>query len=231
MKKQHWDEVFEPLLDAAHKIGRNLADHQRKMKEKVSEFLGDLDAVDGRGADRSHTVAALGGRPGRGDELVPRPECLTPDGEIDWSQAPHGGYTLDADGNPIFDRHSPSAGDMFDRYGDESGRYVSPLGEDGRFPYETRSLPYVQNENAYHQYEWKQDLSALPDAYDAADSATKDKVDALMAKFDLSMSDLVNVKRGEAAPAFGEPGGAVQHELPMSVSLLRELDMVGPVGR
>lgn len=50
MKKQHWDEVFEPLLDAAHKIGRNLADHQRKMKEKVSEFLGDLDDVDGRGA-------------------------------------------------------------------------------------------------------------------------------------------------------------------------------------
>ena len=70
MKKQHWDEVFEPLLDAAHKIGRNLADHQRKMKEKVSEFLGDLGAVDRPGhLDFSHTPG--GGLPkSKVDEIV-----------------------------------------------------------------------------------------------------------------------------------------------------------------
>ncbi len=66
MKKQHWDEVFEPLLDAAHKIGRNLADHQRKMKEKVSEFLCDLDDVDrphGDGGSGTGRPDATGGDP------------------------------------------------------------------------------------------------------------------------------------------------------------------------
>lgn len=50
--------------------------------------------------------------------------------------------------------HVPDAGDRFDRYGDANGRYVSPIPEDGPFSFDSRSLPYQENPNAYYQYEW-----------------------------------------------------------------------------
>lgn len=79
MKKQHWDEVFEPLLDAAHKIGRNLADHQRKMKEKVSEFLGDLNAVDRPQYDGMGHVSPLdSARRSSDPAVVPFPDPAPP---------------------------------------------------------------------------------------------------------------------------------------------------------
>nr|WP_278247555.1 TNT domain-containing protein [Ruminiclostridium hungatei] len=40
-------------------------------------------------------------------------------------------------------------GTVIDRYGNQYGKYTSPVG----VPYEQRALPYIENPNAYHQYE------------------------------------------------------------------------------
>ena len=40
-------------------------------------------------------------------------------------------------------------GTVVDRYGNQYGRYVSPVG----VPYEQRALPYIENPKAYHKYE------------------------------------------------------------------------------
>lgn len=224
MKKQHWDEVFEPLLDAAHKIGRNLADHQRKMKEKVSGFLGDLDAVDRPQYDgMGHSIA--------NDALRVRPDCRKADGTIDWDKAPHNGFKLDKDGNPIQGDHSPLAGDLFDRYGEPDGRFVSPVPSEGPYSFEQRSLPYFENQDAYHQYKWERDLSELHDAYASADPDVRAAIDSALSdiRADLTINDIPNVaQRGEAAaiPAWGTPGGATQDMLPLSVELLELLGMV-----
>lgn len=166
------------------------------------------------------------------DTLVPRPECLDPDGDVDWSHAPHGGFTLDADGNPIKYDHVPQAGDRFDRYGDPGGRYVSPLTDDGPFSYDSRSLPYHENPNAYHAYEWAHSPADVRSVYEQLDPAVRTAVDDTLAKYDLDLSDLMSVARGEAAPipAWGTSGGATQDLLPVSVDLLDKMGMIREVG-
>lgn len=209
-----------------HQLGDNHSDHLKDVVRKV------------RGQDRYEPSHRADGRPrvtgGRGylplharrDELVPKPSNLTPDGKIDWSQAPKGGFRLDGNGDPIKHDHTPRAGDVFDRYGGPGGRYVSPVPGDGPFSYGSRSLPYEENPSAYHQYEWTRDLSELPDAYQNASESTREKIDALLAKYGGSLMDMTSVQRGEAAPAFGEPGGAVQDLLPLSPNLLQQLGMI-----
>jgi hypothetical protein len=78
VKKQQWDEIFEPLIDAMHKVGRNMADHMRKQKEKVSEFLHQLDGVDHYSpGDLAHTPG--GGLPkSKIDEIVAIPKPYRP---------------------------------------------------------------------------------------------------------------------------------------------------------
>lgn len=166
--------------------------------------------------------------PTQSDELVPRPETLGPDGEIDWSPAPHNGFVLDANGNPISHEHVPSVGDRFDRYGDPNGRFVSPLPEDGPFSYDSRSLPYTENPNAYHQYEWTQSPADIQDVYDNLDGPTRDAVDATLDKYGLDLDALSHVTRGEAAaiPEWGTPGGATQDLLPVSITLLDKMGMI-----
>lgn len=161
--------------------------------------------------------------------MEPKPEFLDENGEIDWSGAPHNGYTLDEHGNPIRHEHVPQAGDRFDRYGDPNGRYVSPIPEEGSFPYETRSLPYAENPNAYHEYEWTRSPADIHDVYDELDGPTRNALDAMLTKYGLDLSDLDHVLRGEAAAAFDQPGGATQDMLPTTVEMLRKLGLIREV--
>lgn len=226
--------VFRQLKNAGDDAGRHLDDKLPQLTRNLSDHLVSLvnrvrrnDRFDGPDSN-SRTPSSSS----TNDQLVPRPETLDANGDIDWSRAPEGGFTLDADGNPIKHDHVPNAGDRFDRYGDPSGRYVSPVGEDGPFSYDSRSLPYAENPNAYHQYEWAHSPGDVQSVYNQLDPAARADVDAVLDKYDLDLGDLSKVTRGEAAaiPEWGTSGGATQDLLPVSVSVLASMGMIKEVG-
>ena len=117
--------------------------------------MGGLSGVAFYGMDKA--VGALegslsGGSKGgigklKSDELIVRDsKFLDADGNIDWDTwAPNGGRVT----GTIRERQTLDAGIFIDRYGNPYGKYTSPIG----VPYEQRSLPYVENPNAYHKYE------------------------------------------------------------------------------
>ena len=81
------------------------------------------------------------------DELVVADNSfLNASGKIDWEKsAPNRGYVL---GTEVED-FTIDVGKMIDRYGNPRGSFTSPAG----VPYGQRALPYIENPNAYHQYE------------------------------------------------------------------------------
>lgn len=81
------------------------------------------------------------------DEMVVSDQkFLNTSGDIDWEKyAPNGGYIKDS----ILTGQTIETGTIIDRYGNQYGRYTSPVG----VTYEQRALPYIENPNAYHQYE------------------------------------------------------------------------------
>ncbi|GEK85511.1 TNT domain-containing protein [Microbacterium aerolatum] len=229
------DSVIRPLKNAldgmpihVRQLGEMIRQH-RAQQRRNQGGVNDIDHFDG-GPDAPTRPRTR--RPDD-DALVPRPECLDENGDIDWSKAPENGFVLDADGNPIMQDHVPNAGDRFDRYGDPGGRYVSPVPEDGPFSYDSRSLPYHENPNSYHEYEWRHSPADVESVYNQLDDATRTAVDDTLAKYDLDLSDLTSVSRGEAAPIpdWGTAGGATQDLLPVSVDLLDKMGMIGEVGR
>ncbi len=232
--------AIKPIIrDLREAVLKGMAHGKDKLHQLTDNVNGHLDDVvrQVRAQDRFDDAPELpaGSRPryGGDDTLVPRPECLDPDGAVDWSQAPGGGFTLDADGNPIRYDHVPAAGDRFDRYGDPGGRYVSPVPEDGPFSYDSRSLPYHENPHAYHAYEWAHSPADVRSVYEQLDEGVRTLVDDTLAKYDLELTDLMSVARGEAAaiPGWGTPGGATQDLLPVSVDLLDKMGMIREVGR
>ena len=77
--------------------------------------------------------------------IVADKSFLNDNGEIDWDKyAPNGGYVKGTQVNG----QTLNTGTIFDRYGNAMGRYASPKGTS----YSERSLPYIENQNAYHQY-------------------------------------------------------------------------------
>ena len=93
-------------------------------------------------------IAYQGGSKSLGvDELVTRdPKFLDSNGNIDWEKwAPNGGRVP----GTIKEGQTLDVGTVIDRYGNKYGKYTSPVG----VPYEQRALPYIENPNAYHQYE------------------------------------------------------------------------------
>lgn len=207
--------------DKLHHLADNLTDHLDNVVREV------------RGIDKFDDAPSRPRpRPDGGDStLVPRPETLDANGKIDWDKAPHNGFRLDDDGNPIMHDHMPQAGDRFDRYGDPRGSYVSPIPEDGPYSFDSRSLPYEENPNAYHEYEWIRPLTDAESQYNQLDDETRDVVDAGLDYFEQDVSNLSPVHRGDAAaiPEWGTPGGAVQDHLPVSVELLNMLGLIREV--
>lgn len=158
------------------------------------------------------------------DVQIPKgPEVLQPDGSIDWSQVPRGGYVLDENGNPIRHPHTPSPGDVLDRYGPPDGRYTSPVPESGPYTYDQRSLPYVENPAHYHRYEVVGDMSDLRGAYDRAPQHVRDELlDSGFRPEYLSSQGY----RGDIADGFGASGRGVQVQLPLTVEQLITLGLL-----
>lgn len=222
--RQLKEAILDGMVHARDKL-HQLADNLNHHLDDVVRQVRDKDKFD-------DLPSSTGTRPRPDSTLIPRDDCLGPDGRINWDAAPEGGFRLDADGRPIRTDHVPSAGDRFDRYGDPSGRYVSPIPDDGPFSYDSRSLPYHENANAYHSYEWARSPADVQSVYDGLGSDAREAVDDTLAKYDLELSDLSSVARGEAAPIpeWGTSGGATQDLLPVSVDLLIKMGMVREAG-
>ena len=78
--------------------------------------------------------------------VVSDSKYLNSAGDINWEKyAPNGGYVSGTKVTSL----GLGTGTVIDRYGNQFGRYSSPVGT----PYEQRALPYVENPNAYHKYE------------------------------------------------------------------------------
>ncbi|MBO0981425.1 glycohydrolase toxin TNT-related protein [Microbacterium sp. SD291] len=213
---------FGAAKDKLHQVAENITRH---VDEVVAKVKGQ-DVFDGPGGSGS------GSRPhGGSDELTPRPETLDAEGNIDWDQAPKDGFVLDNDGNPKSEDHYPQPGDRFDRYGNPRGSFVSPIGEDGPFSYESRSMPYFENPNARHEYEWVAELGDARANYDQLSDSDREIVDQGLDYFGQDVNDLSPVARGEAAaiPAWNLPGGATQDKLPVSVEMLDLLGLIREV--
>ena len=89
---------------------------------------------------------------GKDELVVSDPKFLNGDGSIKWEEyAPNGGYVEGTKTNG----QTICAGSYIDRYGNPQGRYVSPVGT----TYGERSLPYIENPNAYHQYYVVKDIT------------------------------------------------------------------------
>lgn len=213
--------------DAGRYMDEKLPDVAHFLSDHFGAFLRKI-----RGNDHFDAPSGSGTTPSSGSsDLVPRPETLGADGKIDWDQAPEDGFVLDGDDNPIFEDHYPQPGDRFDRYGEPRGSFVSPIGEDGPFDYDSRSMPYSENPNAYHEYEWTRELGDARAQYDQLNPEDRAVVDSGMSYFEQDIDNLSPVARGEAAaiPAWGMPGGATQDKLPVSVEMLGILDMIREV--
>lgn len=84
--------------------------------------------------------------------IVSDDKYLKSDGTIDWEKyAPNAGYV---NGTKLTNQVLKS-GTVIDRYGKPTGRYASPIGT----TYSQRSLPYIENPNAYHKYLVTKDIS------------------------------------------------------------------------
>jgi len=83
------------------------------------------------------------------DDIKGNPEFIDENGEPKWPE--NDGFK---------DKPQKSllpTGKMIDLYGDEGGRFASPLGT----PYEERSLPYVKDSQEYHAYKLDKSLDVL----------------------------------------------------------------------
>jgi hypothetical protein len=83
------------------------------------------------------------------DDIKDNPEFIDENGEPKWPE--NDGF----EGEP--QKETLPTGEMIDLYGDEGGRFSSPLGT----PYEERSLPYVKASQEYHAYQVDQPLDVL----------------------------------------------------------------------
>ncbi|MFJ4166173.1 glycohydrolase toxin TNT-related protein [Microbacterium sp. NPDC089698] len=192
------------------------AELEKYLRKQYGDDVADAYAKDGRLPD---------------DVQIPKDSSvLNPDGSIDWSQVPKGGYELTPAtvpyryGDPIKDAHSPSVGDVVDRYGPDNGRYTSPVPENGPYSYDQRSLPYVENPNHYHQYEFADDLDSVRSRYDQAPPEVQAKVDELIDKGYYQFGQQAG--RGPIAEGFGSHGGGTQIELPLPVDVLVDLGVL-----
>lgn len=116
-------------------------------------------------------------------------------------------------------------GDLFDRIGDEKGRYVCRIMDGRRVSVDERSLPYyliartLTGEPAYHCYRVIQDFSAL-----------KEKISKLEG-FRRAIRDNYRKSKGKiwegtVLASFGRKGGGNQLILPLSIEELLDLKVI-----
>jgi len=169
--------------------------------------------------------------------LIPKnSSVLNSDGSLNWLAAAKGGYTLDSNGNAIkialtdtkkVNSYLPE-GKIIDRYGDSSGRYVSPTDNGVPYSYEQRSLPYIEDISNYHQYKVTGDFSKLDEYIEnCSDITLKNKiVEDIEYYYNGDLSKVV-VNVGEIAKVEGWGiGGGIQYEFPIKIEDLEKLGLL-----
>ncbi len=133
------------------------------------------------------------------------------------------GFELDINGNPKKSKVYPRKGTEFDRYGDNSGRFVSPVENGLSVDFDMRGLPYVKNPNAYHKYIIEQNFSNLQRVIDnCEDLDIKNSIMSYIERHNVELKAFI----GEIAPAFGSKMGGTQLQLPLPVEMLEALGMI-----
>lgn len=158
--------------------------------------------------------------------VVKSPDCINEDGTIKWPEKE--GYVLKEDGTADKYKVFLRKGDVIDRYGSEYGTYVSPLTEQGKYDYASRALPYIENENAYHQYEVIRDFSELSDAVRSCkDEKLLEVLNADAKRYNIDLENL-EIYGGEIAghKPFDSDGGGLQYQLPLNIKYLKALGFV-----
>lgn len=130
------------------------------------------------------------------------------------------------------ERFIPQIGEIIDRYGPETGGFVSPAINKKSYPYEKRSLPFIEDESSYHQYEVIGDFSQIGKCIEDYYKKTKDeelydRVQKVLAKTETGNYSELCPKRGEiaAVEGWGE-GGGIQYQLFISVADLQKLGLI-----
>ncbi|MEV7609783.1 hypothetical protein AB0N61_09895 [Microbacterium sp. NPDC089320] len=136
------------------------------------------------------------------------------------------------DGRALTREPVPAGAEVWDMYGPVNTRYVYLVENGQPAPYAERSLPWVENPSAYHQFAVIGDCAHVRAAYERSDDSALRR----------DLEDLVEIGyyrwdepiySGRVAPAFGEPGGATQLVLPLPLTfylrlgLIRELSVPG----
>lgn len=82
---------------------------------------------------------------GKEQQVVRNKKYLDENGKVDWNKwAPGDGRVAES----IMENQTLEVGTVIDRYGSVYGKYTSPLGT----AYESRALPYKENNCVYHAY-------------------------------------------------------------------------------
>lgn len=153
---------------------------------------------------------------------------LNPDGSIDWSKAPERGYHISKSGK--VDRHvyTPELDETVDRYGSSNGRFVSPVYNGKPFPYDQRSLPYIEDSSQYHQFRIIGDFSQL-ERYikNCKDTNLSADIEDYVLRWYNGRYDMLVTYAGEIAAVDGWGiGGGIQYELPLPIDWLEALGLI-----
>ncbi|MBE6047608.1 MAG: DUF4237 domain-containing protein [Clostridium sp.] len=160
-------------------------------------------------------------------QIPKSPDVLNPNGGIDWAQVPNSGYVLDDAGNAIKELYSPRKGEIIDRFGPSDGTFTSPVKNGKVYPYDMRSLPYVEDVSKYHQYQFTDDLSNLSKYIkNCKDPELVKDIDSFMKYKKIKSYDDLVCYKGKIAKGFGAKGGGIQYQLPLPVDILEDLGII-----
>ncbi|MEV8175128.1 hypothetical protein [Microbacterium sp. NPDC079176] len=129
------------------------------------------------------------------------------------------------DGRALTREPVPAGAEVWDMYGPVNTRYVFLVENGQPAAYPERSLPWVENPSAYHQFIVLGDCVHVRAAYErSGDAALRRDLDDLV---DIGYYRWDEpIYSGRVAPAFGEPGGATQLVLPLPLSFYLRLGVV-----
>ena len=147
-------------------------------------------------------------------------------GHIKWPKTGDG-FVLDSAGNPITESADLKAGQIFDRFGSNGGRFTSPVDNGEKLPFNKRGLPYPEEYQDYHQYEVVIDLTEenILKAFKEAPDIVKEKIRLSLEYYGLDIEELANIRKGKIAKVFGQ-GGGTQIQFGSSLSFYEDLGLV-----
>ena len=150
---------------------------------------------------------------------------LKDDGSIDWP--PKDGFVLDEMGNPITESANLKAGQVFDRFGNAFGNFVSPVENGEKLTYNARGLPYPEDYKPYHQYKIVQDLTKdnIINAFNESSIELKEFIKEQLATNEQTLNDLSDIIKGPISRAFGQ-GGGEQIRFRTSIDIYEKLKLI-----